>query len=74
MSRLEVLVVVGLAMVLGGVPLVWWAEGLGAGDPGLGQVYRVTGIGLAAVGLPALWAAVWRGPPTAGGGNGRRPW
>ena len=74
MSRFELLVVVGLTLVLGGVPLALRADGLGAGDPGLGQVYRATGLGLAALGLPALWAAVWGGPPTAGGGAGRRLW
>lgn len=74
MSRLEAVAVVGLTLVLGGIPLAVRADGLGAGEPGLGQVYRMTGLGLAAAGLPALWAAVWRGPPTAGGGAGRRLW
>ena len=73
MSRWQVLVVIGLTLVLGGIPLALRAEGLGAGDPGLGQVYRATGLGLTAVGLPALWAAVWGGPPAAGGA-GRRLW
>lgn len=74
MSRLEALVIVGMTLVLGGVPLALRAEGLGAGDPHVGQVYRMTGVGLAAAGIPTLLAAVWRGPPTAGGGSGRRLW
>ena len=41
MSRLEVLLVIGVTLVLGGVPLVLRADGLGAGDPGLG----LTGMG-----------------------------
>jgi hypothetical protein len=71
-SRLEAIVIVALTLVLGGVPLALRADGLGAGDPGLGQVYRLAGIGLTAAGVPALWLAVWRGPPTSGGGAGRR--
>ena len=72
MSRLELLLVVGLTLVFGGVPLVLRADGLGAGDPGLGQLYRATGLGLAVLGVPALWVAVWGGPPAAGGGASRR--
>jgi len=71
-SRLEAIVVAALTLVVGGVPLVLRADVLAAGDPGLGQVYRLTGVGLAAAGVPALWLAVWRGPPTSGSGAGRR--
>ena len=75
MSRLDVLLIVGVTLLLGGVPLALRADGLGAGDPGLGRVYRATGLGLAAAAvLPALWLAAGRGPPAAGGGAGRRIW
>jgi hypothetical protein len=73
-SRLDVLLIVGVTLLLGGVPLALRADGLGAGDPGLGHLYRATGLGLAAAGVPALWLAAGRGPPAAGGGAGRRIW
>jgi hypothetical protein len=73
-SRLDVLLIVGITLLLGGAPLALRADGLGAGDPALGHLYRATGLGLAAAGVPALWLAVGRGPPTSGSGTGRRIW
>jgi hypothetical protein len=73
-TRLDVLLIIGVTLLLGGVPLAVRADGLGAGDPGLGHIYRATGLGLAAAGVPALWLATWRGPPTTGSGTARRIW
>jgi hypothetical protein len=69
--RIQALLVAGLTLILGGAPLVLRADGFSAGDPDRGQVYRATGLGLTAVGVPALWLAAFRGPPAAGG-SGRR--
>jgi len=70
-SRLEVLLVAGLSLVLGGVPLALRADGFSADDPGISHVYRATGLGLTALGVPTLWLAAYRGPPAAGGSSRR---
>jgi hypothetical protein len=58
---------IGVALVIGGLPLLFQAEGLGDGDPVLARAYRFIGLGLAAVGLTTLLSMAarrWR-PATA---------
>ena len=54
MSRNEVWFLIGVVMVIGGLPLLFEADGLGDGDPVLARAYRFVGLGLAAVGLTSL--------------------
>ena len=54
MSRNEVWFLIGVVMVLGGLPVLFQADGLGDGDPVLSRAYTFVGLGLAAVGLTTL--------------------
>jgi hypothetical protein len=54
MSRNEVWFLIGVVMVIGGLPLLVQANGLGDGDPVLSRAYTFVGLGLTAVGLTTL--------------------
>ena len=54
MSRNEVWFLIGVVMVIGGLPLLVQANGLGDGDPVLSRAYTFVGLGLAAIGLTTL--------------------
>ena len=41
-------------LVIGGLPLLFQAEGFGDGDPVLARAYRFVGLELAAIGLTSL--------------------
>jgi len=73
MSRNEVWFLIGVVMVIGGLPLLFQADGLGEGDPALARAYSFVGLGLTAIGLTTLLtmaARRWlpaRGPRAPGG-------
>ena len=54
MSRNEVWFLMGVVMVIGGLPLLFQADGLGEGDPVLARAYSFVGLGLTVIGLTAL--------------------
>lgn len=54
MSRNEMWFLIGVVLVLGGLPLLLQAEGLGYGDPVLARAYSFIGVGLTAIGLTTL--------------------
>lgn len=54
MSRNEVWFLIGVVLVIGGLPLLFQADGLGSGDPALVRAYQYVGLGLAGIGLMAL--------------------
>jgi hypothetical protein len=73
MSRNEVWFLIGVVLALGGLPLLFQADGLGDGDPVLSRAYSFVGLGLTAIGLTTLLTMAgrrWlpaRGPRGPGG-------
>lgn len=54
MSRNEVWFLIGVVLLIGGLPLLVQADGFGDGDPVAVRAYRFVGLGLAGIGLMTL--------------------
>lgn len=54
MSRNEMWFLIGVVLVISGLPLLVQADGLGDGDPVLARAYSFVGLGLTAIGLTTL--------------------
>jgi hypothetical protein len=73
MSRNEVWFLMGVVMVIGGLPLLFQADGLGEGDPVLARAYSFVGLGLAAIGLTTLLTMAARRWPSSARSQVARP-